>query len=109
MPHPESLNQARAQLLEIASRLLIREVDESALGALLEPSFLDALEAYEAGTRDYLDHIARDPENGLESMAVDFCALFLANAATAPYASAWTSASSRPDTNENASDRFNSV
>jgi TorA maturation chaperone TorD len=81
--------EARAHLLEITARLLIREVDEAALKALLAPKFAEAMESYEPGTRAYLEGIARDAESGLEGMAVDFCALFLANSATAPYASAW--------------------
>ena len=89
------MSQARAQLLEIAARLLIREVDESALRALIDPAFLEALDHYEPGARDYLEAVASDTESGLERMAVDFCALFLASSATAPYASAWISASGR--------------
>ena len=88
--------EARAQLLEITARLLIREVDESALKALLAPKFAEAMEGYEPGTRAYLEGVARDTESGLEKMAVDFCALFLANSATAPYASAWNAAKLSP-------------
>ncbi|MGK0485441.1 MAG: hypothetical protein ACJAYI_000949, partial [Myxococcota bacterium] len=95
MPYQEGMNKARAQLLEITARLLIREVDALALKALLEPQFLDALEAYEPGTRRYLESVAGAPEAGLEGMAVDFCALFLTNSATAPYASAWSTTSAQ--------------
>jgi len=95
MSHPEGLTRARAQLLEISARLLIREVGEQALRALVEPTFLDALESYEPGVRDYLEQVARDPKAGLERIAVDFCALFLAKPATSPYASAWVTANAK--------------
>jgi TorA maturation chaperone TorD len=97
MSYQEDINEARAQLLEITARLLIREVDTLALEALLEPQFLDALDAYEPRIRVYLENVAGDPEAGLERMAVDFCALFLMNSATAPYASAWSAKSVQPD------------
>lgn len=96
MSNTEGLNAARAQLLEVAARLLIQEVDADALEGLRNPAFVEALEQYQPGVRADLDDVAKDVDAGLERLAVDYCALFLASPATSPYASAWVSKASQP-------------
>lgn len=96
MSNTEGLNEARAQLLEIAARLLIQEVDADALEGLRDPAFVEALEQYQPGVRADLNEVAKDLDVGLERLAVDYCALFLAHPATSPYASAWVAKASQP-------------
>lgn len=83
------LARARARVLELACRLLVRELDDETVEALADRSLADALDAYQPGCSGYLARLAADSGPGLQDAATDFCALFVVSKPTCPYASAW--------------------
>lgn len=86
MPDSQSVNEARAVALELAARLVVRELDPAAVESLKVPALRDALCAYDDQCGDYID--ALDSSSGLEAAATDFCGLFLMSKRTSPHASA---------------------
>jgi TorA maturation chaperone TorD len=83
-----SLKQARATLLEMVARLLLKELDEDARVALSHPDLARVFEELSPG---FMAYVGRGPwTQAQQDMAdADFCHLFLLNKGTAPYASAW--------------------
>ena len=88
MSHSQSLNEARAVALELAARLLVRELDTDAVQSLRTPTLRDALSAYDSQCAAYIDELEASTA-ALEAAATDFCTLFLIERRTSPHASAW--------------------
>ncbi len=89
MSDSQSLNEARAIALELAARLVVRELDDEAIGSLQSPPMRDALSAYDSQCAAYIDELGNGSDAALESAATEFCSLFLIGKRTSPHASAW--------------------
>lgn len=89
MSAAQSLNAARARALELACRLLVRELDQEVVEALRQPDLCAALQAYDPGCGAYLDALHRGGRPAFDDAAAEYCALFVLGRRTSPYASAW--------------------
>ncbi len=89
MSNPQSLNQVRAVALEVAARLVVRELDHAVVESLRAPALRDALSAYDSDCAAYLDALDAGGADALEQAATEFCSLFVLGKNTSPHASAW--------------------
>ena len=79
---------ARAAILSLLSRLLVREVDEPLLAHLCRPEIAEVLEALEPGVGAEIARAERDP-GVREELDVEYCRLFLLPGGVSPFALAW--------------------
>jgi len=85
---PRDMGRTRAQILELCSRLLLVELDQSAREMIRLPEVLNPLMKLEPSLGEWLGSEPWDATR-CDDVDADFCSLFVLSPTTSPCASAW--------------------
>lgn len=79
---------SEAAVHSLLARILLTEMDRSAIDSLCRDEVVDTLEQLRPGCARYLRDTAWD-EASLDALAADYCTLFLLPKGVAPFAASW--------------------